>query len=162
MRYNKDTYPYPLPFDNSEGKDVFREIEKAPELPDVDEDFKEQNCYKNNILLKASRVSYPYLDEHVIELGKCKNDVFYFITNYVNIVTLDDGIQPFDLYQYQKNMIKLMDENRFSIFTTSRQAGKCITYDTLITIRNKKTKKVEKIKIGDFYNLMEKRDAEKT
>lgn len=151
--YNEENYPYELPFDNSIGKDVFRDIPKAPELPDVDNDFKEKNCYKRDINLKSSAVQYPYTQAHLDEIKKCKDDVFYFILNYAKITTLDEGVTNFNLYQYQKNMIKIMDENRFCIFTTSRQAGKCVTYDTKITIRNKNTGKIQDIKIGDFYQI---------
>lgn len=153
-KYNEENYPYDLPFDNKIGKDVFRDVPESPILPDVDADFKEKNCYKRDINLKAANVHYPYTQEHIDEIKKCKNDIFYFILNYVKIVTLDDGIKNFELYQYQKNMIKIMDENRFCIFTTSRQAGKCVTEDTEITIRKKSTGEIEKIKIGDFYKKL--------
>ena len=45
-----------------------------------------------------------------------------------------------------------MDENRFTIFTTSRQAGKCIHPSTEITVRNKKTGLIERLTIKEFYD----------
>lgn len=146
-----ENYQYKLPFDNAEGKDVFRHIPPAPEIEDVDEEFKEKNCYKNDTFIRGPYVQYPYTQEQLDEMRKCKEDYFYFIQNYVKINTLDYGVQLFEPFQYQKNMIKMMDENRFTIFTTSRQAGKCVHADTEITVRNKKTGSIESISIGEFF-----------
>lgn len=150
-----ENYQYKLPFDNSIGKDVFRHIPKAPEIEDVDDEFKEKNCYKNDNFIRGPYVQYPYTKEQLEEIKRCRNDSFYFIQNYVKINTLDNGVQLFDPFQYQKNMIKMMDENRFTIFTTSRQAGKCVHYDTTITVRNKHTNQVEALPIGEFFSRFE-------
>lgn len=150
-----ENYQYKLPFDNSEGKDVFRHIPTAPEIADVDDEFKEKNCYKNDTFIRGPYVQYPYTQEQLDEIKRCRNDSFYFIQNYVKINTLDHGVQLFDPFQYQKNMIKMMDENRFTIFTTSRQAGKCVHYDTTITVRNKHTQVVETLPIGEFFSRFE-------
>ena len=152
--FTAETYPYAIPFDNDIGKDVFREIEKAPEIEDVDDDFKEQFCYKKDMTLRGANIDFPYTEAQIIEIDKCAKDVFYFIQNYVNILTLEDGVQLFEPFQYQKNMIKLMDENRFTIFTTSRQAGKCVHPSTLITIKNRKSGFIEKIEIESFYSMV--------
>ena len=40
-------------------------------------------------------------------------------------------------------------------FMANTGVGKCCTYDTYITIRNKITNKIERVKIGDFYNDIE-------
>jgi len=150
-----ENYQYKLPFDNKEGKDVFRYIPHAPEIEDVDEDFKEKNCYKNDTFIRGAYVSYPYTKEHLDEMKRCKDDSFYFIQNYVRINTLDYGVRLFDPFQYQKNMIKMMDENRFTIFTTSRQAGKCVHGTTEITVRNKTTGLIETVEIEDFFSRFE-------
>lgn len=149
--YTAETYPYDIPFDNSKGKDVFREIEKAPEIEDVDEEFKEQWCYKKDTTLRGANIDYPYTEAQILEIDKCSKDIFYFIQNYVSILTLEGGLQLFEPFQYQKNMLKMMDENRFTIFTTSRQAGKCVHPSTMITVKNKITNEIERISIGDFY-----------
>lgn len=150
--YTAETYPYPMPFNNDIGKDVFRIIEKAPEIEDVDEEFKEQFCYKKDTTLRGAFINFPYTEEQILEIDKCGKDIFYFIQNYVSILTLEDGLQLFEPFQYQKNMLKLMDENRFTIFTTSRQAGKCVHPSTEITVRNKTTGIIEKLPIEEFYN----------
>lgn len=108
-------YPFPLPFDNDVGIDAFQEIEKAPVLQDVDDDFKKLNCYKGNMALKGANVKVPMTDDHIREFKKCKNNIYYFLINYGRIISLDEGEVNFNLYQYQKNMIKLMAENRFTV-----------------------------------------------
>lgn len=150
--YTAETYPYPIPFDNTMGKDVFRTIEKAPYIEDVDDEFKEQYCYKKDTTLRGAFIDFPYTEEQILEIKKCSEDIFYFIQNYVSILTLEDGLQLFEPFQYQKNMLKLMDENRFTIFTTSRQAGKCIHPSTEITVRNRKTGLIERLTIKEFYD----------
>lgn len=150
-----ENYQYKLPFDNTEGKDVFRYVPPAPEIEDVDEDFKEKHCYKNDTFIRGPYVQYPYTQEQLDEMKRCKNDSFYFIQNYVKINTLDHGVQLFEPFQYQKNMIKMMDENRFTIFTTSRQAGKCVHGDTEMTVRNKRTGDIETVSIAEFFGRFE-------
>lgn len=152
--YTAETYPYAIPFDNNQGKDVFRPVEKAPKIEDVDDDFKEQFCYKKDTTLRGANIDYPYNEAQILEIDKCAKDIFYFIQNYVSILTLEDGLQLFEPFQYQKNMLKMMDENRFTIFTTSRQAGKCVHPSTEITIRNKTTNEIERVTIGDFYETI--------
>lgn len=152
--FTAETYPYPVPFDNNKGKDVFRVIDKAPEIEDVDDEFKEQFCYKKDMTLRGAFIDFPYTEAQILEINKCSKDIFYFIQNYINILTLEDGLQLFEPFQYQKNMLKLMDENRFTIFTTSRQAGKCVHPSTKITVRNKVTGLIDELPIGKFYDII--------
>lgn len=151
-----DNYGFPLPFDPNVGEDPFREIGVAPEIQDIDEEFKEKNAYKNNVLLKNKGVKMPFTMEMLEEIVKCKNDVLYFLENYAEITNLDEGVQKFKPFQYQKNMIKLMHENRSSIFLLSRQSGKCVIYEVVITVRHKITGVEEDIMIGEFYKRHEK------
>ena len=47
-----------------------QEIEKAPVLQDVDDDFKKLNCYKGNMALKGANVKVPMTDDHIREFIK--------------------------------------------------------------------------------------------
>ena len=146
-------YKYPIPFNPEEGMDVFSPTDEAPEVEDVDKDFKVLNCYNNNISIMKSGVEYPYTEQHLIELKKCKDDILYFIVNYCKIVTLKHGVQKFKLFQYQKNAIKVMHENRFSIFKFPRQMGKCCHKDTLVYV--KINGEELELTIGQLYDLIE-------
>ena len=149
-------YPFPLPFDNNVGQDAFREVPEAPFLLDVDDEFKQSNCYNGNMSLKANGVKVPITPEHKAEFKRCQHDVFYFLMNYGKIISLDDGEIKFKLFQYQKNMIKLMHENRFVINLLPRQMGKCSEKNTKIKIRHKKTGDIRELTVEEFHELTKK------
>jgi hypothetical protein len=98
--------------------------------------------YLGNPLLKRAFVKVDLTEEQIIELGKCAMDPVYFAKTYMKIVTLDHGLQSFDMYDFQKDMINNFHENRFNICLLSRQCGKCVGENTLVKIRNKKTNEV--------------------
>jgi len=83
-----------------------------------------RDTYNGNILIKKAFVKSELTVQHIIEAARCEADPIYFIENYCRIVSLDDGIIPFKLFQYQKDMIKMYAESRFSLTLTARQMGK--------------------------------------
>ncbi len=85
------------------------------------------NCYEGNPRLKAAYVSIEYTPEQVVELEKCMTDPFYFIANYVKIITLDKGAQEFGLWDYQIDLVQTYLENRFVVAKFPRQVGKTTT-----------------------------------
>ena len=42
----------------------------------------------------------------------------------MQIVSLDEGLVPFRMYDFQRAMVSTMHDNRFSIFKLPRQSGK--------------------------------------
>lgn len=83
--------------------------------------------YLGNPNLKKSGVGVNWTEEMVQEWVKCSNDVVYFVKNYMKIINLDDGLVDFDPYPYQTNMLRSMANERYTIITTARQAGKSTT-----------------------------------
>lgn len=83
--------------------------------------------YKGNILLKKSNQNIEWTPELVAEYVKCQNDPVYFVETYMKIISVNDGLVSFKLYDYQKEMLLSFANNRFSIITTARQAGKSTT-----------------------------------
>ena len=83
--------------------------------------------YNGNTKLKKAGVRQAMTVFEQQEFVKCKFDVIYFIKNYVQIISLDEGVVPFHLFPYQEKMIKHMEDNRFSILMLGRQMGKTIT-----------------------------------
>jgi hypothetical protein len=83
--------------------------------------------YNGNINLKRPNQSIEWTEDLVQEYIKCQNDVVYFTETYMKIITLDDGLQTFKLYPYQKQMLINFANNRFNVVTTARQAGKSTT-----------------------------------
>ena len=62
---------------------------------------------------------------------KCKEDPVYFARNYIQIVSLDEGLVPFKMYPFQEKLIRNFHENRFNICKMPRQTGKsttCVSY----------------------------------
>jgi hypothetical protein len=83
--------------------------------------------YKGNPNLKAAAVRHSYTKAEIKEFIKCSKDPTYFIEKYVNIVSIDEGLVPFTLYPFQKEMIDTFHENRFTICKLPRQSGKSTT-----------------------------------
>ena len=84
----------------------------------------DQNQYLGNPNLKKTNTPVEFTKENIIEYGKCAEDPLYFIKNYVQIVSLDHGLVPFEMYGFQEGMVSTMHDNRFSIFKLPRQSGK--------------------------------------
>ena len=89
------------------------------------------DVYLGNPLLKKANTPIEFTKEQIEEYIKCKDDPVYFAQNYVQIVTLDHGLQPFKTYDFQEKLINNFHENRFNICKMPRQTGKsttCVSY----------------------------------
>lgn len=80
-----------------------------------------------NIRLKRVGVELNYTEEQVAELVKCSKDPVYFIKTYVQIVNVDKGLVPFDMWPFQEDMVRSFHANRFNIAKMPRQCGKTTT-----------------------------------
>jgi len=94
---------------------------------DYDYSLEASDSYRDNPLLKKSGVKVNYTQEQVEEYIKCAKDPIYFAENYIKIVNVDRGLMPFEMWDFQKDMIKVYHENRFSITKCPRQVGKTTT-----------------------------------
>jgi hypothetical protein len=83
--------------------------------------------YLGNPNLKKANVTVEFTQEQVEEFIKCKEDPVYFAKNYIKIVSLDEGLVPFDMYPFQENLINNFHESRFNICKMPRQTGKSTT-----------------------------------
>ena len=87
----------------------------------------EKEGYLGNKNLKAAGTKIEFTKKQVEEYLKCSKDPIYFVKNYVKIVSLDHGLVPFDLYDFQEDMIDKIHKNRFVIAKLPRQTGKSTT-----------------------------------
>ena len=94
---------------------------------DYDYSLDARDSYRDNPLLKKSGVKVQYTQEQIDEYVKCAKDPIYFAENYIKIVNVDRGLMPFEMWGFQKEMIKVYHENRFSITKCPRQVGKTTT-----------------------------------
>jgi hypothetical protein len=83
--------------------------------------------YLGNPLLKKANVKIDFTPEQVREFIKCKNDPIYFTKTYVQIVSLDEGLVPFKMWDFQEELIRKFHANRFNIAKLPRQTGKSTT-----------------------------------
>ena len=84
----------------------------------------EQGVYLGNPNLKKANVPQNFTKKQVAEYLKCAEDPIYFIRKYIKIVSLDEGVVPFDMYDFQEDMVTKFHEHRFNIAKLPRQSGK--------------------------------------
>ena len=83
--------------------------------------------YLGNPNVKRDGVEAQFTLEEIKEYKKCMQDPAYFAKTYVKIISLDEGLVPFNLYDYQEKMFNHFNDNRFSIVLACRQSGKSIS-----------------------------------
>ena len=83
--------------------------------------------YNGNVNLKRKGVSVEFTQDMVGEFVKCAQNPTYFAEKYIQIVHVDRGLIPIALYDYQKEIVDKITNNRRVTVVTSRQAGKTTT-----------------------------------
>lgn len=83
--------------------------------------------YLGNQNLKAAGVAQDFTKEQVKEYLKCSKDPVHFIKTYIKIVSLDEGLVPFNMWDFQEDIIDKVHNNRFVIAKLPRQTGKSTT-----------------------------------
>jgi len=115
--------------------------------------------------VRKANITFAMNNEELNEYGKCKLSVHYFAQKYCRIKREDGSIGPITLRDYQKDIIDLYCNNRFSILMASRQTGKTVSAsivllhfilfnnDKGVMIVANKSKTVQEIvrKIKDIY-----------
>lgn len=82
------------------------------------------DTYLGNPLLKGSGIQIEYTKEQLQEYLLCSQDPVYFMERYMKIVTLDQGLVPITLYDFQREIVRTVHANRFTICKIPRQSGK--------------------------------------
>lgn len=83
--------------------------------------------YLGNPNLKRANIPVEFTQEQVEEFIKCSQSPLYFIENYIQIVNIDQGLIPFSMYDFQKEIVELVEKERFVICKMPRQTGKTTT-----------------------------------
>lgn len=122
--------------------------------------------YEKNTDLKNSNILYQLTQEEESEFVKCSVDIVYFVEQYCKFLT-DTGLKTVDLRDYQSDILDTLGketwiegiddygpEVRNFILMSSRQTGKCFTFNGLVKIKNKTTGNVFEIEIGKFFIIM--------
>src|ERR1017187_10273791 len=82
------------------------------------------HSYHGNPNLKPVGYQHEFTKEELDEYTRCSTDYIYFIETYCKIITLDGGLVPFILYEYQKEILVCVHNNRRVIELLPRQHGK--------------------------------------
>ena len=83
--------------------------------------------YLGNPNLKKANVAQNFTKKQVSEFLKCQADPVYFAQKYVKIINLDEGLVPFQMYDFQEKLVNNFHNNRFNICKMPRQSGKSTT-----------------------------------
>ena len=85
------------------------------------------DAYLGNPNLKKVNTPQEFTKEQIVEYQKCSKDPLYFMEKYIKIVSLDEGLVPFKMYDFQKKIVNTIHDNRFTICKLPRQSGKSTT-----------------------------------
>ena len=91
----------------------------------------DQDVYLGNPNLKKANTKVEFSTDQIQEFIKCKQDPIYFAKNYIKIVSLDEGLVHFKMWDFQEELIRNFHESRFNICKMPRQTGKsttCVAY----------------------------------
>jgi len=80
--------------------------------------------YLGNPNLKKAHTSSRFTKKQIKEVMNCLESPKYFIENYLKIVTIDKGLVPFEMYDFQRKMVDTFHDNRVTICKLPRQSGK--------------------------------------
>lgn len=111
--------------------------------------IKNYKGYLGNQLIKRAGVQIEWNQETLTEYLKCSKNPVYFAENYMNIVDADGNLQKIKLYDYQKEIISSLHNNRRTIVLTARQAGKALPLDTPIATPDG-YKTMGELKVDDY------------
>ena len=75
-------------------------------------------------LTKTPYKREEYTTDQLLELAKCAQDPKYFLTEHCYIQHPTKGRMKFELYGYQRSLVDVYHENRYSIAMLARQMGK--------------------------------------
>lgn len=80
--------------------------------------------YNGNENLPKAGTRYALTPERLEEYKKCMESPAYFAEKYFKIVTVDDGLQPMSLFDFQREASEAYIDSNKMILATSRQIGK--------------------------------------
>ena len=96
----------------------------------------ERLWFNRNEGVRRKGIKFAMTQEELEEYIKCKLSVYYFAEHYCKIKLEDGTVGQMHLREYQKDIIKLYTENRYSILMASRQIGKCNSFITKVLCKN--------------------------
>jgi hypothetical protein len=122
-------------------------INKALDAIQQGKPLKVSPFYMKNTKLLKPELLYKRTKEEIEDYIRCKTDPIYFASKCY--LMTPEGLQACKLRDYQIEYLNHLQKNRFSIFLSCRQSGKCFSMLSTIKIFIKNnsqfTNKLEKI-----------------
>ena len=88
--------------------------------------------YNGNQNLSSIHEKVEFTREQLAEYMRCAQDPTYFIKNYVQIVNVDKGLVPFEMWDFQEEIVDLVQTERYVICKMPRQVGKTTTVASIL------------------------------
>ena len=107
--------------------------------------------YRGSKNIPVAGAQYEFTADMVSELVKCKNDIIYFAENFFYIINLDKGKVKIELYEAQRRVLRTFVRERMACVLSSRQVGKCFSFNTLLQIRCKSTGEIKNITAEELF-----------
>jgi len=92
----------------------------------------EKLWFNGNMGIRKKGIKFAMTPSELDEYMRCKLSIYYFAENYCKIKLEDGTVGPMILREYQKDILRLYTENRYSILMASRQVGKCNSFITKV------------------------------
>lgn len=105
---------------------------------------------KGNMGVRKGGIAFAMTKEEQDEYIKCAVDINYFAEKYCKIKLEDGSTNNMRLRDYQKEILDLFNNNRFSILLASRQIGKCFSHSSAIVICGENGKVVKKVPFFEY------------
>lgn len=102
--------------------------------------------------LRRDGVTFKMTNDEQQEYIRCALDIHYFVEKYCKVKREDGSIGSITLRDYQKEILDNFVYNRFNILMASRQVGKCVSFNTLISFEKEGI--IADIRIGKLYYYM--------
>lgn len=125
-----DNKLYPKYFKDYLKQNRIQRVKIQSDKPHLFKTYKDKSNRRSRYLglhnLKRANILTHWTPEMIDEYKKCRDDIIYFAENYCVITHIDYGTIKVNLRDYQKDMLKLMFDDRRTVFKLSRQLGKTV------------------------------------
>lgn len=105
--------------------------------------------YEGDKDFRRGKIVFNYTQAEMDEIKHCARDIVYFANTYCKVMT-DEGYQQITLRDYQEDILRSFQKNRWDILLAPRQVGKCFFYTGKIKIKYPNGE-IKDTTIGDFY-----------
>lgn len=82
---------------------------------------------------RKENIPFAYTKEELLEMAKCHVNIIHFAETHCKVMT-DEGHRKVKMRNYQRKVLLQLRKYQFNVWLSARQIGKCVTFDTIVTI----------------------------